>query len=103
MKTSNVKNWIFIIGQFFTSQGIIKSIDLITAILILRYLPITEYALYIICSLLFLIGSLGSDLGLSQALVSLGARFNHDSLKLGSLFITAKKYRHKLYLISSAI
>ena len=103
MKTSNLKTWVLIIGKFLTSQGIIKFIDLITALLILRYLPVKEYALYIISSLLLTIGSTGSDLGLTQAVITLGARIQNNPTELGSLFSTARKYRRNLFSITSII
>ncbi len=98
---SNIKHWVIVIGKFFTSQGIIRFVDFITAILILRFLPINEYALYLVFSFLLSIGLIGSDLGLSQAVTTIGAKIKDEQTALGSLFFTAKSYRRNLYLITT--
>ncbi len=100
---NNIKHWVFVIGKFFTSQGVIKFIDFITAMLILRFLPINEYALYIVFSFLLSIGSIGSDFGLSQAVTTIGAKIKDEQTALGSLFSTAKNYKRNLYLITTIV
>lgn len=100
MKISNINKWIFLQGGFVSSQGFIRLIDFFTAILILRFLSIPEYALYIIASNLLGVGSICSDLSLSQALLSVGAKYHDDHKSLSSLFVTAMKYRRILYFAS---
>lgn len=84
-------------------QGIILALNLVTGFLILRYLPISEYALYTVASVLLSIGNVGSDMGLSQGIITFGARLKDDKHKLSSMYITAVGYRRWLYLITTVV
>lgn len=97
ISAAGVRYWLPLIGKFLAGQGAVQAINVVCGLLILRFLPISEYALYTIASLLLVIGSIGSDFGLSQAVNTLGAKIRDDKLMLGALYLGAYRYRKILY------
>ncbi len=100
MKLKNLTHWLLKINNYLAGQLLIKLVDFFTAIIVLRALSITEYALYIIAGSLLTVGSMISDLGLSQAIITLGSKHQNNLPYLGSLINAAKKYRQKFYLVA---
>jgi O-antigen/teichoic acid export membrane protein len=92
-----------LIGKFLAGQGAVQAINLVSGLLIIRLLPVSEYALYTIASLLLSVGSLGSDMGLSQAVNTLGAKIRDDRQALGSLYAGAYRYRRILHLLALGV
>lgn len=101
--TAGVRYWTALIGKFLAGQGTVQAINLISGLLIIRFLPVSEYALYTIASLLLVIGSLGSDMGLSQAINTLGAKIRDDRQALGALYAGAYRYRRMLHLVAVGV
>lgn len=95
---SSVKNWTLLLLRFSAGQGAILGINLITGFLILRLLSVNEYAIYIIASMLQTVVSLGTDRGMSQGLVTIGAPIREDRLTFGALVASALRLRRKLFL-----
>lgn len=75
------------------------STNFIVGLLVLRFLSIREYALYVTASVLLAIGSLGSDLGISQAVNTLGSRLRADKQRLSALVAGAYIYRRYLFFM----
>jgi len=88
--------------RFLGGQSINRAVNILVGLLIIRYLPIDEYALYTIASVLISIIFLGSDLGFSQASVSLGARFADQPSKLRALYDTALRFK-RLVFVGAAV
>ena len=101
--SAGILPWTFLIGKFLAGQGAVQAINLVSGLLIIRFLPMSEYALYTISSLLLLVGSLGSDMGLSQAVNTLGAKIRDDRQALGSLYAGAYQYRRMLHLVALGV
>jgi O-antigen/teichoic acid export membrane protein len=101
--SADILPWTFLISKFLAGQGAVQAINLVSGLLIIRFLPISEYALYTIASLLLVVGSLGSDMGLSQAVNTLGARIRDDQQALGSLYAGALRYRRMLHLVALGV
>ncbi|HUI44633.1 MAG TPA: hypothetical protein VLX29_08195 [Nitrospirota bacterium] len=97
---SRVGYWVLLTGKFLAGQGAVQAMNLIAGLIIIRFLPVSEYALYTIASLLLVIGTIGSDFGLSHAVNTLGARIKDDRQKLGALLAVAFQYRRMLYPVA---
>ncbi len=92
------KSWIALTGRFVGGQGIISLLNIVVGFLVLRLLPISEYALYVVANLILATVSLGSDMGLSQGVNSIGARLMERPGKLASLYTSALIYKNRLLL-----
>lgn len=101
MKFSQVKYWAGLLAGYLTGQGFIRFVELATALLIIRFLSIQEFALYTLFNTFQAIGCAGTDLGISQGVVSYGAGIRDDRNKLWSLVDTAQKYRRQLFIFVS--
>lgn len=101
MKFSQIKYWAGLIAAYLTGQGFIRFVELATALLIIRFLSVQEFALYTLFNTFQAIGCAGTDLGISQGVVSYGAGIRDDRNKLWSLVDTAQKYRRQLFIFVS--
>lgn len=102
-KTGRSWYWPVLAGKFLAGQGVILTINLAVGFLFLRLLPKNEYALYISAGVLLAIISLGSDMGLTQAVNTLGARFRDDKERLGALLAGAYRYRKRFFMIAACV
>lgn len=103
MNFPRVKYWLLLASTFLLGQGVIQAINLVTGLLLLRLLSIEEYALYSLANLMLAMASLGSNLGLTSALITLGSQIKDDRPKLGSLVATIQKYRRQLFVTVSVV
>lgn len=103
MNIGRVKYWGLLASRFLVGQGIIQAINLVTGLLLLRLLSIEEYALYTLANLMMAMASLGSNLGLTSALITLGSQVQGDRSRLGNLVATVQKYRRRLFIAVSLI
>lgn len=101
--TNRIRGLVALLTKFLAGQTVVQALNLVTGLLILRFLSIEEYALYTIANLLMSVGSVGSDMGLSQAVVTLGAKMKDDRQGLSRLFSTARTYRGYLFFVASAV
>ncbi|MDQ6991705.1 MAG: hypothetical protein Q9M11_08250 [Mariprofundaceae bacterium] len=97
------KHWLPILTRFLGGQAMVQIINFATALILLRLLSIEEYALFIIANLFLNIGSTGSDLNLSNALVTYGARIVGDRKGLSGLYALIEKMRTKLFVLITLI
>lgn len=74
-----------IFALLFASQLLAQGAQLLTGLLIVRSLSIGDYAVYTVFSLAVSLMALVSDPGMSQILVSVGAKFAGDHARVGSL------------------
>ncbi len=103
MKFHRIKFWFSLTAKFLAGQGVIQAINLCTGLLLLRLLPVEEFALYSLVGGMLALASLGSNLGVTSAFLTLGAQFKDDPLQLGRLFFTIKKYRTVLFIIVTCL
>lgn len=94
-----LKRWGPLLSRFLGGQALVQIVNLCTALLVLRFLPIDEYALFIIASFYLNIGSVGSDLNLSTALSTFGARLVNNRSALSGLFVMVSDLRRKLFVV----
>ncbi len=87
--SSGARHWGRLIVGFMSGQILIQIINLATGLLILRLLSLQEYAIYTLASLLLSAAAIGSDMGVSQGVVSIGATRRGDMTALGRLIASA--------------
>jgi O-antigen/teichoic acid export membrane protein len=95
--SASALRWTGILGGYLATQGAIQAINLTTGFLILRFLPIEQYALYVIAMMLVAVASMASDMGVSQGVASLGAPVRDCPEKIGSLIRAALQLRRILF------
>jgi len=100
MNCQLIRNFTLRVSSFLVGQSVVQTLNLLCGLLILRYLSISEYALYTASSILLGINSVGSDLGISQGLIAHGSSLKNDKVNLSRLFVSAIKFRKKLYYIT---
>jgi O-antigen/teichoic acid export membrane protein len=96
---AQIGRWFFPITRFLTGQALVQLTNVLTGLVILRLLPIKQYALYTVANVLVSIGSVGSDMNLSQGLLTFGARVKDDHRELGAWFAAARRHRRILYFV----
>ena len=67
-------------------QGIVQVLTLVVGLALVHVLPVDQYALYTIAGSLLVVVSLGSNFGLGQAIVSLGAGRRDERSYVGALW-----------------
>lgn len=99
MHVDRFKYWFLLASKFLAGQGIIQLINVATGLLLLRLLPIGEFALFSMAGALLALASIGTNLGLTSAFTTIGAQVKDSPTLLGNLFATTKRYRGLLFLI----
>lgn len=100
MNNSGLLRWSALIGRFLTGQLVVQLVNLIAGFLILRYLSIQEYAIYLLASLLLSVASVGSDMGVSHAVISIGAPIRDDKAAFGGLLRSAMILRRQFFVLA---
>src|SRR5216117_2965900 len=99
MSRSRLFYWAMLITGFTTGQVAIQLINLVSGLLIVRFLGIHEYAIYVLASLLQSLAAVGSDLGVSQGVVSVGAPVRDDRQGVAGVIRAALQLRRKLFIV----
>jgi len=91
-----------LVAQFLSLQGLTQLCTLATGLLIVRSLPVSEYALYTIT--LTFQGTLMvlADSGVSSVMSAIGGRVCEDRARFGQLVRTALRFRRTLEAITLA-
>ena len=98
-----VRRWVPILSKLLGGQALIQIINLVTALLLLRLMPVGEYALFVAANLFISLGVIGSDLNLSTAFATFGARLAGGKSALSSLFLSVFYLRRWLYALIALI
>lgn len=88
---------------FLAGQAAVQATNLVTGLAVLWLLPPKEYALYIVCASLISIGNVGTDIGLSQALVTLGSKAKRDTGYLGRLLAECSRIRRFTFIAAAPL
>ena len=90
---------------FYTAfvQAMVQIIGLITGVLIIRMLPMHEYAFYTIANAMLGTMTLLSDGGVSTGVMAIGGEVWQDKKKLGSVLATGMALRQKFAWLSLLI
>ncbi len=84
-------------GSFLAGQGIVQILTLVVGLVLVHVLPVDQYALYTIAGSLLVVVSLGSNFGLGQAIVSLGAGRRDDRGYVGALWKASRRFSAYLF------
>jgi O-antigen/teichoic acid export membrane protein len=90
-----------ILARFLSGQFIIQLVNVLTGILVLWLLPVSEYAFYVIALLFTAIVSLVGNMGISQAIATLGAKCRDDGAYLGALYSDGLDLSKTLFSIAA--
>ena len=82
----NKLRWVRLAGVFLASQAVVKIVSVAVGLLLVRLLPVDQYALYTVATALLALLVMGANLGISGAVITLGARLANDPQALGGLF-----------------
>ncbi len=96
---NTVFHWTKLISLTGGSQLIIQLITMLTGILIVRKLSVTEYAIYTIANTLLGTMSVLSDSGITAGIMSEGAKCWNNKIELGITINTGMQFRKKVALI----
>ncbi len=81
---------------FLSGQGAVQIVTMLTGLILLRILSVEQYALYTLAASILAIVSLGSNMGLTQAVISFGSPQSADRRFVGELVQSAQKLSRRL-------
>lgn len=90
-----------ILARFLSGQFIIQLVNVLTGILVLWLLPVSEYAFYVIALLFTTVISLIGNMGISQAIATIGAKLHDNGAYLGALYSTGLSISKILFVIAA--
>ncbi len=67
--TSRLKHWIGLLGAYFTAQSLTQLAGILAGILVVRHLPVKDFALYTLASSVTALLAIASDLGSTASLL----------------------------------
>lgn len=92
--------WVRLTSAFLASQGAVQIITLLVGLLLLRILPIDQYALYTVAGALLSLLAIGANPGVSQFVITHGARVKDNNRQaLGGLTDAALRQCRLLYVL----
>jgi O-antigen/teichoic acid export membrane protein len=100
---SKAVEWIKLISITGSAQIFIQFINLLSGILIIRLLPVKEYALYTLANAMLGTMTVLADGGISTGVLSQGGKIWNDKKKLGSVIVTGLALRKKFAIVSLII
>ncbi len=96
-------NLIKLVSIVGSTEIILKGIGFVTGILIVRLLPIQEYALYTLANTMLGTLVIFTDSGISNGVMALSGRVWQDPKKLGVVLATGLDLRKKFALVTLVI
>ena len=88
---------------FLSGQAVFQLAMLVSGLIIVRHLGVGDYALYTLANMLIGFGTVASDLGLSNALVTFGTKLLKRGDTLGGLYAAALRMRRTLFLATITV
>lgn len=101
-KYETVLNWTKLISITGSAQIIVQAVGFASGILIIRLLPVEEYAFYTLANTMLGTMAVLTDGGISIGVMSAGGKVWHDKQKLGTVLATGLDLRRK-FAIGSLI
>jgi O-antigen/teichoic acid export membrane protein len=98
-----IVSWVKLIGITGITQVFVQVLGFISGILIIRFLPIQEYALYTLANTMLGTMTLLADGGISTGVLSQGGKVWKDKDQLGSVLVTGLDLRKKFAFVSLII
>lgn len=92
--------WVKLLSVTGTAQVIVQAVGFLSGILVIRLLPVKEYALYTIANAMLGTMTVLSDGGISTGVMAQGGKVWQDRHKLGVVLATGLDLRRKFALFS---
>ncbi len=89
--------WVRLAGLFMVGQGIVQLVNTAAGLMIVRLLPVDEYAFYTLGMTLVTLLVFASNPGVSHAVITQGAAHGSDRTATGGLVRAALSISHRLY------
>lgn len=102
-KYDSVLNWTKLISITSSAQIIVQAVGFASGILIIRLLPVHEYAFYTLANTMLGAMTGLSDGGISTGVMAQGGKVWEDKQKLGKVLVTGLEMRKKFALINLII
>lgn len=97
---ANLQHWLKLITVTGSAQIIVQAVGFVCGILIIRLLPVDEYAWYILANTMLGVLSVVGDAGISQGVMAEGGKVWQDKDKLGVVLATGMDLRRKFALVT---
>lgn len=97
-----IRTWLKLIGITGSTQFLIQGIGLLSGILVIRWLPTSEYALYTLANTMLGTMVVLADSGIATGVTAQGGKVWKDKLLLGTVLVTGMDLRKK-FAIGSLI
>lgn len=97
-KYDTIVNWGKLISITGLAQIVVQAVGFFSGILIIRLLPVQEYALYTLCNTMLGTMAVLTDGGISTGVMSAGGKIWQDKHKLGTVLATGLELRRKFAL-----
>lgn len=97
-----IGTWVKLIGITGSAQFLIQGIGLLSGILVIRWLPTSEYALYTLANTMLGTMVVLADSGIATGVTAQGGKVWKDKSRLGSVLVTGMNLRKK-FAIGSLI
>jgi O-antigen/teichoic acid export membrane protein len=98
-KYDTILNWTKLISITGSAQIVVQAVSFVSGILIIRMLPVQEYAFYTLANTMLGAMTILSDGGISTGVMAQGSKVWQDDKKLGVVLATGLDMRKKFGLI----
>ncbi|MEP5255639.1 MAG: polysaccharide biosynthesis protein [Winogradskyella arenosi] len=100
---NSAKHWLKLISVTGSAQIVVQALGFVGGILIIRLLPVEEYAWYVLANTMLGAMTVLADGGISQGVMSEGGKVWQDKQKLGVVLATGLDLRRKFAIVSLII
>ncbi|WP_179336965.1 MATE family efflux transporter [Winogradskyella ludwigii] len=97
---SSVKHWLKLLTITGSAQILVQVLGFVGGILVIRLLPVEEYAWYVLANTMLGAMTVLADGGISQGVMSEGGKVWQDKVKLGKVLATGLDLRRKFAIFS---
>jgi O-antigen/teichoic acid export membrane protein len=94
------KYWTKLVSITGAAQTVVQAVGFISGILVIRLLPVDEYALYTLANTMLGTMTILSDGGISTGVMAQGGKVWQDRQKLGAVLATGLDLRRKFAIVS---
>ena len=100
---SKIYSWSKLITITGSAQVVVQAASLVCGILVIRFLPTQEYALYTLANTMLGTMTVLADSGISTGAMSIGGKVWQDANQLGNVVATGLQLRRRFAIISLLI
>jgi len=95
-----IKEWLYLATLTSTAQVVVQGIGFLSGLLVIRILPLHEYALYTLANTMLGTMTILADGGIATGVMSQGGRVWKDKDKLGAVIATGMALRRQFAVFS---